>query len=246
MSTVAPFSVGTSNRSVSAVYSSTCCHPSANVIAVDLSGNTGFCELSAVTPLINIEAETNSAELNLELGKTSKLRFSIRNLGTKGSFTLKASENKYFTGYVAPLNINLDHRQVASSELVITGLKETGSNKTSVVVKAVASLKTANRSQVKLLEIKVTVESRKKRTLLLGWNVTANIYHKQPLVIHYGDKQEGVQITLINNGLAGTFDLKVRCINVFQTKHKSNAWSLKEKDLTLTSFKKCRLLSTIN
>ena len=220
------------------MYSSTCCHPSANVIAVDLSGNTGICELSAVTPLINIEAETNSVELNLELGQTLKLRFSIRNLGTKGSFTLQASDNKHFTGYVTPLNVNLNHRQVANSELVLTGLKETGSNKTNVVVKAVPSLKTANRSQVKLIEIKVTVETRKKQTPLLGWNVTADIYHEQPLVIHYGDKQEGIQITLINNGLAGTFNLKVRCLNVFQTNRKSNAWSLKERNLTLISLKK--------
>ena len=211
MSTVAPFSVGTSNRSVTAVYSSTCCHPSANVIAVDLSGNTGSCELSAVTPVINIKAETEPAELNLELGQTVKLRFSIRNLGTKGTFTLQASENKHFTGYVAPLNVNLDFRQVASSELVLTGLKETGSNKTSIVVEAMPSLKTANRSQVQLLEIEVTVGTRKKETLLLEWNVTATVYHKQPLVIQYGGKPAGVQITLINNGLAGTFDLKVRC-----------------------------------
>lgn len=185
-----------------AIYSSTCCHPSADIIAVDLVGNTGSCELSAVSQVVNIEAQTKYDELKLELGKTFRLEFYIRNLGTKGSFTLQASENKHYTGYVAPLNVNLGHKQGTRGEVVLTGQKETGSNKTSLVVKAVPL---RNLSYVQLFEISVTVEKRFKPSL--GWNVTADVT-PHPLILQYG-VEEVLKITLTNNGLAGTFDLKV-------------------------------------
>ena len=199
--TVEPFKEGLSNRSVTAIYTSTCCNPTASIIAVDMSGNTGSCELSAVTQVINIEADTENAELNLKLGETSKLGFLIRNLGTKGSFTLQALENKHFISYVAPLNVNLDHNEEAKGEVILTGQRETGSNKTSLLITAVPLTQKVNVSHVKLLEIRVTVGS------WLGWNVTADAYPKL-LIIQYGVKAV-LNITLKNNGLPGRFDLKV-------------------------------------
>lgn len=206
--TVTPFTKGLANKSVTGIYSSTCCHPSATIIAVDLFGNTGSCELSAVTPIPILSIEVETAALTLQPGQTSKLRFSIKNLGTRGSFTLQTSENSHFTVYVVPSNVILDHKQVVRGELVLTGLKETESNKTSFVVKAVPLINTANVSQVRLFEISLTVGKREKQDSLMGWNVSTDANLK-PQIIQYGEKAH-VKFTVRNIGFAGTFDLKVR------------------------------------
>ena len=102
----------------------------------------------------------------------------------------------------------MDHKQLARGELVLTGLKETGSNKTSLVVKAVPLINTANVSQVRLFEISLMVGKRKKQDSSLGWNVSTDANLK-PLIIQYGEKAQ-VQFIVRNIGFAGAFNLKVR------------------------------------
>lgn len=208
--TVVPFTAGISDKSVTAVYTSTCCQPTASIIAVDKFGNTGFCELSAVTQVINIKADTRYSELNVVVEETSKLALNITNLGTKGSFTLRISENKYYIGYVTPLNVKMDHKELARCEVVLIGKRETGSNKTSLVVEAVPLAREINAKDMRLLEMDVTVQARKedRPKPSLGWNVTSDVDPKPLLIVQYGVKAV-LKFMVTNNGLAGTFHFKV-------------------------------------
>lgn len=208
--TVAPFPAAISNKSTTAVYTSTCCHPTARIVAVDQLGNTGVCELSAVTQVINIKTDTKYSKLNVIVGETSKLEFNITNLGTKGSFTLQVSENKYYIGYVTPLNIKMDHREVVRCEVVLIGNRETGSNETRLVVEAIPLEKEINTRDTRLLQMDVTVQARKldRPRTSLEWNITVDLDPKPMLIIQYGAKVV-LRFTVTNNGLAGTFYFKV-------------------------------------
>ncbi|XP_068754440.1 von Willebrand factor A domain-containing protein 7-like isoform X2 [Montipora capricornis] len=205
---VSPLPTGMRNSSgVKAIYTSTCCHPSARIIAVDRFGNTVFCDISTVTPVINIEAQTYSSELDIKLGETTKVQFSVTNRGTKVQFTLQISENTHLMGYASPLNVKLDHKESAQGQLVLTGLKATGSQKTSLELIAIPHTETANNSHVKLMVINVTVGTIKTIDSPLEWNITAHL-NVEVVVIPYG-MSENTRLTLTNHGIAGTFDLKV-------------------------------------
>ena len=206
--TVAPFPAGISNKSIAAVYTSTCCHPTASIVAVDQQGNTDVCELSAVTQVINIQTDSKYSKLNVIVGETSKLEFNITNLGTGGSFALQISENKNYISYVTPLNIEMDHREVVRCEVVLIGNRET--NETRLVVKATPLRKEINTQGTLLLQMSVTVQARKKDRPKpsLELNITADLDPKPILIILYGVKFV-LNFTVTNNGLAGKFYFKV-------------------------------------
>ena len=210
LSTVAPFAAGISNKSTPAVYTSTCCHPTASIVAVDQLGNTGVCELSAVTQVINIKTDTKYSKLNVIVGETSKLEFNITNLGTKGSFALEVSENKYYIGYVTPLNIKMDHREVVRCEVVLIGNRETGSNETRLVVEATPLEKELNTQDTRLLQMSVVVQARKedRPKPSLELNITTDLDPEPKIIIHYGVNVV-LSFTVTNNGLAGMFYFKV-------------------------------------
>ena len=192
------------------VYTSTCCHPTASIVAVDQLGNTGVCELSAVTPVINIQTDTKYSKLSVIVGEKSKLEFNITNLGTKGSFALQVFENKYYTGYVTPLNIKMDHREVVRCEVVLIGKRETESNETRLVVEATPLEKEINTQDTRVLQMGVIVQARKENQPKpsLELNITADLNPKSKLIIQYG-VQVVLRFTVTNNGLAGTFYFKV-------------------------------------
>lgn len=210
MSTVFNFAAGISNKSTSAVYTSTCCHPTASIVAVDQLGNTGVCELSAVTQVINIQTETKYSKLNVIVGETSKLEFNVTNLGTKGSFELQVSESRYYFGYVTPLNIKMDHKEVVRCEVVLIGNRETGSSETKLVVEAKPLETAPNTQDTRLLQIGVIVQARKvdRPKPSPEWNITADLDPKPTLIIQYRVKVV-LNFTVTNNGLAGTFHFKV-------------------------------------
>lgn len=197
---------------MTAIYTSTCCHPTANIIAVDVVGNAGSCKLSAVTRVLKIQAQTKYTELKLMPGETTRLEFKIKNFGTKGSFTTLASESKHFTGYVIPLKFeNLDHKQEARGEIVITGQKETGSKKASLVINAEPLIKTTNVTRVQLLEITVIVRA-KERTPQFTVNkdaVLKSLVRNRKVNISAGAKVT-INFTVINEGAENNFTLKVR------------------------------------
>ena len=208
---VAPFQGGIqSNKSIAVVFSSTCCHPTASIVAVDELGNTGVCELSAVTPIINIQTVTKYSKLNVIVGEKSKLEFNITNLGTKGSFALQVYGNKYYTGYVTPLNIKMDHREVVRCEIVLIGNRETASNGTRLVVEATPLEKEINTQDIHVLQMGVIVLTRKtnRPKPSLELNITADLDPKPKIIIQYG-VQVVLSFTVTNNGLAGTFYFKV-------------------------------------
>lgn len=206
--TVAPFPAGISNKSTAAVYTSTCCRPTASIVAVDQLGNTGVCELSAVTQVINIHTDTKYFKLDVIVGDTSKLEFNITNLGTKGSFALQVSENKNYIGYVTPLNIKMDHKEVVRCEVVLIGNRET--NETRLVVEATPLRKELNTQGTRLLQMSVIVRAKKEGRPKPSheFNITADLDPKPMLIIQYGAKVV-LNVTVTNNGLAGKFYFKV-------------------------------------
>ena len=198
---------------MTAIYTSTCCHPTANIIAVDVVGNAGSCKLSAVTRVLKIQAQTKYTELKLMPGETTRLEFKIKNLGTKGSFTTLASESKHFTGYVIPLKFeNLDHKQEARGEIVITGQKETGSKKASLVINAEPLIKTTNATRVQLFEITVIVRAKEERTPQFTVNKDAALKSLVPnrKVNITAGANVTINFTVINEGAENNFTLKVR------------------------------------
>ena len=205
---------------MTAIYTSTCCHPTANIIAVDVVGNTGWCKLSAVTRVLKIQALTKYTELNLMPGETTRLEFKIKNLGTKGSFTALASESKHFTGYVIPLTFdNLDHKEEARGEIVITGQKDTGSKKASLAINAEPLIKTTNVTHVQLFEITVIVGAKEERTPQFTVNKDAALKSLVPnrkVNIRAGANVT-INFTVINEGAENNFTLKVRSILNFKT-----------------------------
>lgn len=204
---VAPFPAGISNKSTAAVYTSTCCRPTASIVAVDQLGNTGVCELSAVTQVINIHTDTKYSKLDVIVGDTSKLEFNITNLGTKGSFALQVSENKNYIGYVTPLNIKMDHKEVVRCEVVLIGNRET--NETRLVVEATPLRKELNTQGTRLLQMSVIVRAKKEGRPKPSheFNITADLDPKPMLIIQYGAKVV-LNVTVTNNGLAGKFYFK--------------------------------------
>ena len=206
--TVAPFPSGISNKSTAAVYTSTCCYPTASIVAVDQLGNTNVCELSAVTQVINMQTDTKYSKLDVIVGETSKLEFNITNLGTKSSFALQVSENKNFFGYVSPLNIKMDHREVVRCEVVLIGNRET--KETTLVVEATPLRKEINTQGTRLLKMSVIVQARKKGRPKPSHelNITADLDPKPVLIIQYGATVV-LNVTVTNNGLAGAFYFKV-------------------------------------
>lgn len=208
--TVAPFTAGMSNKSVTAVYTSTCCHPTASIVAVDQLGNTGVCELSAVTQVLNLKADNNQSRLNVTVGERSKLEFTITNMGTKNAFTLQLSESEYYIGYVTPFNFKIDHRELIRCKVVLIGKRETGYNKARLAVEAVPLKREMIAEDMPLLKMDVIVQARKQDVPkpLLGWNITTDLDPKPLLIIQYGVKAE-LKFTVTNNGLAGTFYFKV-------------------------------------
>ena len=192
-------------------------------MAVDQLGNTVVCELSAVTQVINIQTDTKYSKLNIIVAETSKLEFNITNLGTKGSFELQVSENKYYIGYVTPLIIKMDHREVVRCEVLLIGNRETGSNETSLVVEATPLEKGINTQDTRLLQMSVIVQARKvdRPKPSLEWNITADLDPKPMLIIQFG---VGVvlRFKVTNNGLAGTFFFKVS----FSQHSKDESWCM--------------------
>ena len=205
---------------MTAIYTSTCCHPTANIIAVDVVGNTGWCKLSAVTRVLKIQALTKYTELNLMPGETTRLEFKIKNLGTKGTFRALASESKHFTGYVIPLTFdNLDHKEEARGEIVITGQKDTGSKKASLAINAEPLIKTTNVTRVQLFEITVIVGAKEERTPQFTVNKDAALKSLVPnrkVNIRAGANVT-INFTVINEGAENNFTLKVRSILNFKT-----------------------------
>lgn len=182
-------------------------------MAVDVVGNAGSCKLSAVTRLLKIQAQTKYTELKLMPGETIRLEFKIKNLGTKGSFTTLASESKHFTGYVIPLKFdNLDHKQEARGEIVITGQKETGSKKASLVINAEPLIKTTNVTRVQLFEITVIVRAKEERTPQFTVNKDAALKSLVPnrKVNITAGANVTINFTVINEGAENNFTLKVR------------------------------------
>jgi len=231
---VVNFAAGISNKSTSAVYTSTCCHPTASIVAVDQLGNTGVCELSAVTQVINIQTETKYSKLNVIVGETSKFEFNVTNLGTQGSFELQVSESRYYFGYVTPLNIKMDHKEVVRCEVVLIGNRETGSSETKLVVEAKPRETAPNTLDTRLLQIGVIVQARKvdRPKPSPEWNITAHLDPKPTLIIQYGVKVV-LRFTVTNNGLAGTFYFKSSPSSAISTQFTPNPVYLNNSDTIL-------------
>ena len=94
--------------------------------------------------------------MSLRPGETTKVPFTLTNLGSKGSFIFDVTKTAPFLSYVIPFSLALDTNATADGYVVIASRGET-SELEKLAVKAVSQSDTVNIKEVTLFDIQVSV-----------------------------------------------------------------------------------------
>ena len=160
---VATFSEGAVNTSIAASFQSDCCHPKVVFVGLDLVGNMGTCSVSLVPDIMSFDAKPNSTAVSLRSGKSTKVPFTLTNLGSRGSFSFHVTKTSSLISYVIPFSLALDANASAAGHVVIASRSDT-SQLEKLTVTAVALSDTVNIKEVTLFDIQVSVFSETEPT----------------------------------------------------------------------------------
>ena len=160
---VATFSEGAVNTSITASFQSNCCHPKVVFVGLDLVGNMGTCSVSLVPDIMSFDAKPNSTAVSLRSGKSTKVPFTLTNLGSRGSFSFHVTKTSSLISYVIPFSLALDANASAAGHVVIASRSDT-SQLEKLTVTAVALSDTGNIKEVTLFDIQVSVFSETEPT----------------------------------------------------------------------------------
>ena len=86
------FNLGAVNTSITASFTSNCCHPSVLFVGLDLVGNMGTCSVSLVPDIVSLSAKPSNTAVSLYPGNTIKIPFTLLNLGSNGSFLFEVTK----------------------------------------------------------------------------------------------------------------------------------------------------------
>jgi len=156
--TVGAFNKGAVNTSVQASFKSNCCHPKVIFVGLDRVGNMGTCSVGLVPDIVSFGATPNTTVVSLRGGETTKVPFTLTNLGSKGSFSFRVTKTSSLICYVIPFSLALDANANAAGHVVIAS-RDDNRQLEKLTVTAVAQSDTVNVKEVTLFDIEVSVLS---------------------------------------------------------------------------------------
>ena len=160
---VATFSQGAVNTSIRASFQSNCCHPKVVFVGLDLVGNMGTCSVSLVPDIVAFGAKSNTTAVSLRSEETTKVPFTLTNLGSRGWFSFHVTRTASLISYVIPFSLALDVNASAAGHVVIASLIDTNQLE-KLTVTAVPQSDTVNNKEVTLFDIQVSVLSETQPT----------------------------------------------------------------------------------
>ena len=160
---VATFSEGAVNTSITASFQSNCCHPKVVFVGLDLVGNMGTCSVSLVPDIMSFGAKPNTTAVSLRSGETTKVPFTLTNLGSRGSFSFHVTKTSSLISYIIPFSLALDANASAAGHVVIASRRDT-SQLEKLTVTAVAKSDTVDIREVTLFDIQVSLLSETQPT----------------------------------------------------------------------------------
>ena len=155
---VSAFNRGAVNTYIPVSFQSNCCHPKVIFVGLDLVGNMGTCSVSLVPDIVSFGAKPNTTAVSLRSGETTKVPFTLTNLGSRGSFSFRVTKTSSLISYVIPFSLALDANASAAGHVVIASRGDS-SQLEKLIVTAVAQSDTVNIKEVTLFEIQVSVLS---------------------------------------------------------------------------------------
>ena len=204
---VGAFNQGAVNKAISASFTSNCCHPKVLFVGLDLVGNTGTCSISLVPDTVSLRAKPNTTAVSLYPGNTTRVLFTLTNLGSKGSFAFEVTNAPALISYVTPFTLALQTNATTFGHLVINSRSETIEVQ-NLTVMAVSQSDEVNVKKVALFSIQVSVLSESgpatpADTVSLKANPSTTA-----VSLHSGDSTK-VPFKLINLGSNGSFSFEV-------------------------------------
>ena len=153
---VGAFNQGAVNTSIPASFTSTCCNPRVLFVGLDLVGNIGTCSVSLVSDIVSLRAKPNTTAVHLYPGNTTKVSFTLMNLGSKGSFSFEVTKAPELISYVIPFSVALEPNASTAGHVIIKS--RGGANEMqNLTVKALSRSNNVNVKEVVLFYIQVAV-----------------------------------------------------------------------------------------
>ena len=150
------FNQGAVNTSITASFTSICCHPGVLFVGLDLVGNMGTCSISLVPDIVSLRANPSNTAVSLYPGNTTKVPFTLLNLGSAGSFSFQVTKAPKIISYVIPFSLALESNVSAAGYVMIKSLSEVNEMQ-NLTVKAISQSNSASVKEVTLVQIKVLV-----------------------------------------------------------------------------------------
>jgi len=221
---VGAFNKGAVNTSVPASFKSDCCHPKVIFVGLDRVGNMGTCSVSLVPDIVSFGAKPNTTAVSLHNGETTKVPFTLTNLGSKGSFSFRVTKTSSLISYVIPFSLALDANASAAGHVIIASRNDTKKVE-KLTVTAVTQSDTVNVKEVTLFVIQVSVLSDTQPTTpalkQIRLETVAPNNHQS---IKPGGSLE-VKFTVTNLATIENFTFNVSfCLNVGSSGYSLVAW----------------------
>ena len=123
----------------------------------------GTCSVSLVPDIVAFGAKPNTTAVSLRSEETTRVPFTLTNLGSRGSFSFHVTKTASLISYVIPFSLALDANASAAGHVVISSLIDTNQLE-KLTVTAVAQSDTVNNKEVTLFDIQVSVLSETQPT----------------------------------------------------------------------------------
>ena len=158
------FNLGAVNTSITASFTSNCCHPGVLFVGLDLVGNMGTCSISLVPDIVSMRAKPSTTTLSLSPGNTTKVPFKLVNLGSKSSFSFEVTKTPALISYVMPFSLVLKANTSTAGQVVIKSRGEVRKPQ-NLTVKAVIQPGTVHERKIALFSIQVALSTNKVKFL---------------------------------------------------------------------------------
>ena len=119
--------------------------------------------MSLVPDIMSFGAKPNTTAVSLRSGETTKVPFTLTNLGSRGSFSFRVTKTSSLISYVIPFSLALDANASAAGHVVIASRSDTNQLE-KLTVTAVAQSDTVDIKEVTLFDIQVSVFSETQPT----------------------------------------------------------------------------------
>ena len=119
--------------------------------------------MSLVPDIVAFGAKPNTTAVSLRSEETTRVPFTLTNLGSRGSFSFHVTKTASLISYVIPFSLALDVNASAAGHVVIASLTDTNQLK-NLTVTAVAQSDTVNNKEATLFDIQVSVLSETQPT----------------------------------------------------------------------------------